>query len=61
VGSEPKEIAGYWSKLTNWPGVYGDITWTREQRNGFPDDEIVMCQANSFRNGAFKLAPGYAA
>jgi branched-chain amino acid transport system substrate-binding protein len=61
AGSEPKEIAGYWSKLTNWPGVYGDITWTEEQRNGFPDDEIVMCQANSFRNGAFKLAPGYAA
>ena len=21
--------------------------------------EIVMCRANSFRNGAFDLAPGY--
>ena len=59
AGSEPKQIAGYWNKLKAWPGVYGDITFTPEQHNGFPDDQIVMCRANSFRNGAFDLAPGY--
>ncbi|MBV9858523.1 MAG: ABC transporter substrate-binding protein [Alphaproteobacteria bacterium] len=61
AGSKPDEIAGYWSKLKAWPGVYGDITWTAEQHDGFPSDEIVMCQANSLKDGAFKLAPGYSA
>ncbi|MGH7043362.1 MAG: hypothetical protein ACREFY_14730, partial [Acetobacteraceae bacterium] len=61
AGSSPQDIAGYWNKLTKWPGVYGDITWTPEQHNGFPDNEIVMCQANSLRDGAFNLAPGYGA
>jgi branched-chain amino acid transport system substrate-binding protein len=61
VGTKPEDIGKYWSNLKAWPGVYGDITWTAEQHNGYPDDEIVMCQANSFRDGAFKLAPGYGA
>lgn len=60
-GSAPDQIAGHWSKLKAWPGVYGDISWTPEQRDGFPDDQIVMCQANSLREGAFNLAPGYTA
>lgn len=59
AGSGPKEIVGYWNKLKAWPGIYGDITWTPEQHNGFPDDEVVMCEVNSFRDGAFNLAPGY--
>jgi branched-chain amino acid transport system substrate-binding protein len=61
AGSSPEQIGGYWSSLKAWPGVYGDITWTSEQHDGFPDDEIVMCQANSLSEGAFKLAPGYSA
>jgi len=60
VGSEPEAIAGYWETLKGWPGVYGDLTWSKESRNGYPDNEVVMCQANSFRDGAFNLAPGYA-
>ncbi len=61
AGSAPEQIAGYWNSLKSWPGVYGDITWTPEQHNGYPDDEIVMCQANSFHDGTFRLAPGYSA
>jgi branched-chain amino acid transport system substrate-binding protein len=61
AGSSPEQISGYLQNLKGWPGVYGDLTWTTEQRNGFPDDEVVMCQANSLNDGAFKLAPGYAA
>ncbi|MBV9863077.1 MAG: ABC transporter substrate-binding protein [Alphaproteobacteria bacterium] len=61
AGSAPEQIAGYWSTLKDWPGLYGDITWTPEQHDGFPNDEVVMCQANSLRDGAFKLAPGYGA
>jgi branched-chain amino acid transport system substrate-binding protein len=59
AGSKPEEIVGYWNKLSNFPGVYGDISFTAEQHDGYPDNEIVMCEANSLKNGAFNLAPGY--
>ena len=45
----------------DFPGVYGDITFTPEQHNGYPDDEVVMVEANSLKDGAFNLAPGYSA
>jgi branched-chain amino acid transport system substrate-binding protein len=61
AGSTPKEIAGYWNTLKAWPGVNGHITFTPTNHNGYPDDEVVMVQANSFRDGSFSLAPGYAA
>jgi branched-chain amino acid transport system substrate-binding protein len=61
TGSGPEEIAKYWNTLKVWPGVYGDITWTPEQHDGYPDSQVVMCQANSLRDGAFSLAPGYQA
>jgi branched-chain amino acid transport system substrate-binding protein len=59
AGSEPQAIAGYWNKVKGWPGIYGSITWTPELHDGFQNDEIVMCQANSLKEGAFTLAPGY--
>jgi branched-chain amino acid transport system substrate-binding protein len=59
VGTDPKAIGGYWNKVKGWPGVYGTITWTPENHNGFQDNEIVMVRANSLKDGAFSLAPGY--
>jgi branched-chain amino acid transport system substrate-binding protein len=59
AGSEPEQIAGYWNTVKDYPGVYGDYTWTPQNHNGYPDAEVVMCQANSFREGTFRLAPGY--
>lgn len=61
VGPEPAQIVGYLNKLKGFPGVYGDITFTPEQHNGYPDDEVVMVEANSLKDGAFNLAPGYSA
>ena len=61
VGTEPKQVVGYLNKLKGFPGVYGDISFTPEQHNGYPDDEIVMVEANSLKDGAFNLAPGYSA
>jgi branched-chain amino acid transport system substrate-binding protein len=58
--SDADAIVGYWSHVTNWPGVYGDYTCTPEQHNGYPTEEVVMLEANSSRDGAMKLAPGYA-
>jgi branched-chain amino acid transport system substrate-binding protein len=59
AGTEPEAIASYWSKTTRWPGVYATITWTPDLHDGFQSNEIIMCQANSLKDGAFTLAPGY--
>jgi branched-chain amino acid transport system substrate-binding protein len=61
VGTEPDQIVSYLNKLKGFPGVYGDISFTPDQHNGYPDDEIVMVEANSLKDGAFNLAPGYSA
>jgi branched-chain amino acid transport system substrate-binding protein len=61
AGSSSSEaIIGYWNGLTKYPGYFGDYTFTPTQHNGYPDDEVVMSAANSAKNGAFALAPGYA-
>ncbi len=59
TGTKADDIVAYWNKLKDWPGIYGTVTWTPEQHNGFPDREVVMCEVNSLRDGAFNLAPGY--
>jgi branched-chain amino acid transport system substrate-binding protein len=61
AGTEPEQVAGYLDKLKEYPGVYGDISFTSERHDGYPDEEVVMVEANSLKNGAFKLAPGYGA
>ncbi|SEO16009.1 branched-chain amino acid transport system substrate-binding protein [Rhodospirillales bacterium URHD0017] len=59
AGTKSDEVVAYWNKIKDWPGVYGTVTWTPEQHNGFPDREVVMCEVNSLKDGAFNLAPGY--
>ena len=59
AGSTPEGITDYLNHVTGYPGIYGTFTWTPEQHNGYPDDEVVMCAANSLRDGGFSLAPGY--
>jgi len=60
-GAEPDKIVAHWNKLKDFPGVYGDISFTPEEHNGYPDRQIVMVEANSLKDGAFNLAPGYGA
>jgi branched-chain amino acid transport system substrate-binding protein len=61
TGPKADDIVAQWNKTKGWPGVYGTVTWTPEQHNGFPDIEVVMCEVNSLKDGAFNLAPGYSA
>jgi len=61
VGTEPDKIVGYLNQLKSFPGVYGDISFTPDRHDGYPDEQVVMVEANSLKNGAFKLAPGYSA
>jgi branched-chain amino acid transport system substrate-binding protein len=60
-GSEPDKLVAYWNKLKEFGGVYGDISFTPEEHNGYPDRQVVMVEANSLKEGAFNLAPGYGA
>jgi branched-chain amino acid transport system substrate-binding protein len=59
AGTKNDDIVAYMNKVSNWPGVYGTVTWTPQQHNGFPDQEVVMCEVNSLKDGAFNIAPGY--
>jgi len=61
AGPEPEKIVGYWNALKDFPGVYGDISFTPDEHNGYPDKQVVMVEANSLKEGAFNLAPGYGA
>ncbi len=61
TGPEPAQIVAYLDKLKGFPGVYGDISFTADEHNGYPDGQVVMVEANSLKDGAFNLAPGYGA
>jgi branched-chain amino acid transport system substrate-binding protein len=58
-GTTSEGIVKYLNGLTRYPGLYGDYTWSPTQHNGYPTDQIVMGAANSSKDGALRLAPGY--
>jgi branched-chain amino acid transport system substrate-binding protein len=58
-GAEPAQIVSYFNQLKGFPGVFGDISFTPDRHDGYRDDDCVMVEANSLKEGAFKLAPGY--
>jgi branched-chain amino acid transport system substrate-binding protein len=51
------DIIRNWNGVQNFPGVFGAYSFSPTQHNGYPQDEVVMSQANSQRSGAFTLAP----
>ena len=55
-GAEPEQIVSHLNNLKGYPGVFGDISFTPERHDGYPDDGIVMVEANSFKNGANHMA-----
>jgi branched-chain amino acid transport system substrate-binding protein len=52
-------IVKHWNGLTKYPGMFGTYSFTPQEHNGYPTDEVVMSAANSGKDGSFKLAPGY--
>jgi branched-chain amino acid transport system substrate-binding protein len=58
--SASADIIGYWNGLRQYPGYFGDYTFTPDQHNGYPTEEVVMSEASTAKDGAFSLAPGYA-
>jgi branched-chain amino acid transport system substrate-binding protein len=59
-GTDPQQIIKYWNSLKNHETVFSHFTFSETEHNGFPTNEVVMSKANSSKNGAFALAPGYA-
>ena len=51
-------ICAYWNELKDYPGIYGEYTFTPTDHNGYPQGDVVMSRANSQKDGAFALAPG---
>ena len=59
-GTDAAGIIGYWTNnVRDWPGLYASYTWSPENHNGLDEADLVMSEANSMRQGAFRLAPGY--
>ncbi len=56
-GTDPAAIQKVLENTKSLPGVYATYSWGPEQRNGFPDHQIVMNLANSFKDGAYRAAP----
>lgn len=56
-GSASPDIIGAWNKVQNYPGVFGAYSFSPTDHNGYPQDGVVMSQANSQKDGAFTLAP----
>ncbi|MBV9828751.1 MAG: ABC transporter substrate-binding protein [Alphaproteobacteria bacterium] len=57
--TEHKAIIDWLNKQHAYPGLFGDYTFTPQEHNGYPTEEVVMSVANTQRNGAYRLAPGY--
>jgi len=58
TSSAKDDIIRYWNGLGNYPGYFGDYTYSPTRHNGYPTEEVVMSEANTGRDGTFRLAPG---
>jgi branched-chain amino acid transport system substrate-binding protein len=52
-------IVGWLNTVKSYPGLYATYTFSPEEHNGYPTSEVVMSLANSQRDGAYTIAPGY--
>jgi branched-chain amino acid transport system substrate-binding protein len=55
--TDPAAIQKVLESAKNLDGVYTNYTWTETERNGFPDSDIVMNLAGTFKEGSFAVAP----
>jgi branched-chain amino acid transport system substrate-binding protein len=55
--TDPAAIQKALEETKNLEGVYATYSWGPGQRNGFPDSNMAVNVANTFKEGSFKLAP----
>jgi branched-chain amino acid transport system substrate-binding protein len=55
--TDPAAIQKALEGTQDFKGVYATYTWSPTQRNGFPDSNMAVNIANTFKDGSFKAAP----
>ena len=55
--TDPAAIQKVMEETKNFPGVYATYSYSVTQRDGFPDSNMMMNTANTFKDGSFKPAP----
>jgi branched-chain amino acid transport system substrate-binding protein len=56
--TDPAAIEKAMSETNGLVGSYTTYSWGPTKRDAFPDAEVVMNVAGSFKEGSFRLAPG---
>jgi branched-chain amino acid transport system substrate-binding protein len=57
--TEADAFIDHFNRVKQYPGLFGDYSFSPQQHDGYPIEEVVMSAANSQRDGAYALAPGY--
>ena len=55
--TDPAAIQKVLENTREFKGVYATYSWSATERNGFPDSNMAVNPANTFKDGSFKLAP----
>ena len=55
--TDPAAIQKALEGTQNFKGVYATYSWSATERNGFPDSNMAVNIANTFKDGSFKAAP----
>ncbi|MBC7733450.1 MAG: ABC transporter substrate-binding protein [Bacteriovorax sp.] len=55
--TDPAAIQKALEGTQNFKGVYATYSWSATERNGFPDSNMMVNVANTFKDGSFKAAP----
>ena len=55
--TDPAAIQKALENTKSFPGVYATYSWSATERNGFPESNMAVNAANTFKDGSFKLAP----
>ena len=58
---DPAAIQKVLENTKDFRGVYASYTWGPNERNGFPDANMAMNAASTFKDGSFKPAPALTA
>ena len=55
--TDPAAIEKVLAETTSFEGSYTTYSWGANKRDGFPDADLAMNVAGTFKEGSFKLAP----
>lgn len=57
--TDPEAMSQALADTEDFAGVFGTYSWGESDRDGYPQQSVVLNEASSFDSGTFRLAPGY--